>query len=115
MKFHHPWSIFIVLVLKPKDYSDLGTCRLISLINQDAMTFTAVLAKRMDKSFFVFCFANYIGKVQSGFKVGRQMADLTRRILNIIHIITKHKLKAGIVALDIFKVFDWGNGQHWKC
>lgn len=68
---------------------------------------TALLAKRMN---------NFIGKYikanQSGFILGRQIADLTRRIVNIIDIIVKQKLKAGIILLDIFKVFDYVAWRH---
>lgn len=47
----------------------------------------------------------YIKEDQNGFLKGRQMENLTRRVLNIIYNIGKDKLKAGILSLDIFKAF----------
>ena len=48
----------------------------------------------------------YIKEDQNGFLEGRQMENLTRRVLNIIYNIEKDKSKAGILSLDIFKAFD---------
>ena len=73
----------------------------ISLINQDTNIFTALLVKRGNN--FI---GKYIKEDQDSFMIGRQVADLTRRVLNIIHIIYQQKLKAGVMPLDIFKAFD---------
>ena len=47
----------------------------------------------------------YIKEFQNWFLKGRQMENLTRRVLNIIYNIENDKSKAGILSLDIFKAF----------
>lgn len=92
---------FIILIPKgKKDLLDLETYRSISLINQDAQIFTKILVNKMNT------FINkYVKEDQCGFIVGRQMANLTRRVLNIIQVIEKQKMKVGIISVDIFEAF----------
>ena len=73
--------------------------------------FAAILAKRINS--FI---ANYIYIKRSKWIYRwRQMADLTRRVLNVIQIITKDKIKVGTVALGPLKcLFVW-NGRHSTC
>lgn len=53
----------IVLILKPdKNLMDMGSYRPVSLINQDAKIFTAIMTKRLNK--FV---GKYIERDQNGF------------------------------------------------
>lgn len=48
----------------------------------------------------------YMKEDQSSFMPGRQMANLPGRMLNIINEISKQKVKAGIISVDICKAFD---------
>lgn len=52
----------------------------ISLINQDVKIFIAILANTLNT--FI---GKYIVKDQNGFLKGRQTADLTRKVLNVMY------------------------------
>ena len=49
---------------------------------------------------------SYIEKDQNGFVQGRQMSDIMRRVLNLMHWVKETNSKAGVLSLDIFKAFD---------
>ena len=92
----------IVLILKPdKNPANMDAYRPISLINQDAKIFTAIMAKRLNSFMW-----KYIEKDQNGFILGRQMSDLMRRVLNVMNLAKESNSKAGVISLDIFKAFD---------
>ena len=75
--------------------------RPISLINQDAKVFMAIMAKRLN-SFM----RKYFEKDQNGFILGRQMSDLMRRVINLMYLAKESNSKAGVISLDVFKAFD---------
>lgn len=80
----------------------------ISLINQHAKIFTAILANRLNT-----CIGKYIAQDENGFLRGRQTAGLMRRALNVMHTAKELKMKARMLSLDIYvKPSIWWNGTH---
>lgn len=77
----------------------------ILLINQDAKIFAEILAQRMN---------NFITKYnktdQRSFMPGRQMANLTKRVLNAINVITKQEMTLSIIGY-LKHLISW-NGKH---
>lgn len=93
---------FISVIPKEgKDKLDCSSYRPVSVLNQDYRLFTAILARRLEKSL-----PEIINQDQTGFIKQRQTQDNIRRTLHVMQNIIKRRLEAVILGLDAEKAFD---------
>lgn len=94
-------SRIIVIPKKDRDPLNMESYRPISLLNVDEKFFASVMAKRLN------CFIeHYVHLDQSGFIPTRKLSDNIRKMLNVIHYSTTHKIPTLIVAFDADKAFN---------
>lgn len=92
----------MITILKlNKDPTLPASYRPISLINQDAKIFTAILANKIKLIIY-----HYVHIDQTRFILGRDIADNIRRTLNAILLGRRMALISILIALDIEKAFD---------
>lgn len=104
----HPQFLHAHITVIPKPGKDLslpGNYRPIALLNSDYTIFPKILANRLS-----LLLPSLIHRNQVGFIPTRHAGDNTRRIIDLIDLLTKTKHPAMVLSLDAQKAFyhlDW--------
>lgn len=97
---------YIVTIPQPgKEPTTPSNFRPISLLNTDMKFYAKILALRLLPILPLLSNPD-----QTGFTSGRQASDTTRRIINIIHYSSTHRMPSLVLLLEAEKAF---NRVHW--
>lgn len=94
-------AIISVIPKEGKDKLECSSYRPVSVLNQDYRLFTAILARRIEKSL-----PEIIHLDQTGFIRQRRAQDNIRRTLHVMQHIIEKRVEAIVLGLDAEKAFD---------